>query len=142
MRSARPVVEKLNVKSAAMLSGGSTSSTSEIAVDSTVTVHVSFCCRSLWGSRTNVVDGPSGVTVSGTSPLVVQSSANAPDPAVTGSLKVTVTFELGGTSVAPLGGVVAATNGAESVEQRCAGVSAVRGLGVVAAKSAAFTSES
>ena len=74
MRRARPVVEKPNVKSPAMLSGGSSSSTSATAVDSTVTVHVSFCCRSLWGSSTKVVDGPSGVTVSETFPLVVHSS--------------------------------------------------------------------
>ena len=74
-----------------------------------------------------------------TFPLVVHSIANAPVPAVMGSLKVMVTFEFVGTSVAPLGGVVAATNGAVSAEQECVGVSAVRGLGVVAAKSAALS---
>jgi hypothetical protein len=142
MRSARPVVEKLNSSSAAISSGGSITSTSEIAVDSTVTVHVSFCCRSAWGSRTNVVDGPPGETASGTLPLLVQASVNASVPAVTGSLNVTVTFVPTGTSVAPSGGVVAATNGAASAAQKCGGESAVRGPGVAAVKSAAFESVS
>ena len=80
------------------------------------------------------------MTVSATAPLVVQASANAPAAAVTGSLKVTVMFESVGTSVAPFGGVVAATNGDWSVEQKWRGESEVRGLGVPAVKSVPFES--
>ena len=142
MRRARPVVLKLKVASPAMLSGGSTSSVSVTASASTVTVHVSLRWRSLCGSSANVVEGPLGVTVSATVPLVVHVSVKAPAPASTGSLNVTVMFVFVGTSVAPLGGVVAATKGDWSREQRWRGDSVVRGLGVVAVKSALFASVS
>jgi hypothetical protein len=70
----------------------------------------------------------------------VQVSANAPGAAVTDSLKVTLMFAFVGTSVAPFGGVVAATNGDWSVEQKWRGDSVVRGLGAPAVKSALFVS--
>ena len=54
-------------------------------------------------------------------------------------LKVSVGDEVSEGSVLM---VVEATNGELSGEQKCVGVSAVRGAGVVAAKSAAFESES
>src|SRR5215207_9372419 len=104
-----------------MWSGGSTSSVSVTASASTVTVHVSLRWRSLWGSSTYEVEGPPGITVSPTVPLLVHASVNAPAAASTGSLNVTVMLESVGTSIAPFGGVVAATKGAWSSEQKWRG---------------------
>src|SRR6266511_5501655 len=104
-----------------MLFGGSTSSASVTRSASTVTVHVSLTWRSVWGLRRYVVEVPAGVTVNVTAPLRVQVSANAPMVVSTGSLNVTVMFESVGTSVAPLVGVVAATEGAGSARQKCRG---------------------
>ena len=71
---------------------------------------------------------------------MVHASANAPGAAVTCSLKVTVMLAPVGTSVAPFGGVVAATNGDWSVEQKWRGDSEVRGLAAPAVKSVPFAS--
>src|SRR5687768_13280070 len=68
MRRARPVVLNVKVWSPAMLSGGSTSSTSVTASASTLTVQVSLRWRSVCGSSKYEVDAPLGATTTATAP--------------------------------------------------------------------------
>src|ERR687896_436846 len=123
-----------------MLFGGSTSSTSVTASASTVDVQVSLRWSSPCGSSTNDEEAPLGVTMRATLPLREHARVNAPEAAFTASPKVTVMLVSVATSIAPFGGVVAATNGAESAEQKCVSVPLLRGLGGPLAKSAPLLS--
>src|SRR5215203_721615 len=86
---AASAAEKLNTKSALMLSGGSFVSWSETWAANTVTVQVSFVAKSTAGLTVKVV-GPPVTTVSTTLrvPLVVQEIWNQFPVTFTGSLKV------------------------------------------------------
>ena len=71
-----------------------------------VTVHSSLFAKSTAGSRVKVVGPP--LSVVAWPPLVAQLSVNHAPVTVTGSLKVTLTLLLTGTSVAPFVGLVLA----------------------------------
>jgi hypothetical protein len=101
-----------NEKSAAIVSGGSTKSTSCTFEPVTVTVQVVPEASELFGVSVNVVGPP--LCVNATGVPVGHSSANAPASTVTGSEKVTVGAVLAATWLAPSAGVVEMTVGAAS----------------------------
>src|SRR5215208_1349020 len=98
-----------------MLSGGSFASSSVTWAAKTVTLTDSPFAKSVFGLMVNVV-GPPVTTVSATLrvPLVLPTIWNQLPVTLTGSLKVTVIFELPEAFGAPLIGVTPATVGASS----------------------------
>ena len=124
---------KVALKSAAMVAGAMPSwSLTPAAV--TAIVHCSPAVRSVAGSRVNDVGPP--VTAPGCAPLVAQVRPMAPSATVTGSVKLTVTFVLAATPLAPLAGVVDCTAGGTSVTGPCPAL--LNGSGAPAVKSVAF----
>src|SRR6185436_13882428 len=95
-----------------MLSGGSPASASVTCAARTVTVHVSPPVKSLFGLSVNVVAPPLSTKVC--APVFVHEIVNDEPVALTASLNVTVTSELG-PPMPPFVGVVAVTVGAASV---------------------------
>ena len=104
---------KLNASSAAMASGGSTTSWSVTAAPVTATLQVSPVARSTAGSSVKAVGPPE--TVAAWAPLVAQVRVRAPAARSTGSVNVTVGLTSAATPVAPSAGVVDWTAGAVSV---------------------------
>jgi hypothetical protein len=100
--------------SAAMASGGSTVSASVTWLATTRSVHAVLTGRSVDGARVNVVAGLAVRFVSGTGVPAGHASTNAPAPAFTGSLNVTVRLASTATPVAFAAGVVLETVGAAS----------------------------
>ena len=105
-------VLKLNTCPRPCCPGGSSVSVSLTPVSSTVTVHVSSVAKSEDGSSVYVVRPP--LRAKECEPLVAHSMEKVAVPTETGSLNVTSTFAVVGTSIAPAAGEVAATNGAAS----------------------------
>ena len=103
---------KLDVKSAAMLSGGSSVSWSVTASASTVIVHAAS--RGSWLGGIERERGRPAADGDRDGRRRRRSSEKAPSAASTGSLKVTVTFVSRSTSTAPLLGLVDVTRGASS----------------------------
>jgi hypothetical protein len=95
-----------------MLSGGSFASWSATCAATIVTVHVSPKAKLVPGSSVNVVGPP--LTEAACEPLVPHEIVVQLPVTFTGSLNVTLTFELTATSVAPAAGVVLLTAGAAS----------------------------
>src|SRR5947207_3787205 len=93
-----------------MLSGGSLASWSETLAAKTVTAHVSPVEKSVVGSRMKVTGPPE--TVALWPSLVPQEIEYQLPLTFTASLNVIDTFAFTATSVAPVGGVVLATDGA------------------------------
>src|SRR3982750_2006925 len=96
----------------ARLSGGSLASTSETPAASTVRVQVSPSWRATLGSKVKLVGPP--LTDAVTVPEAEHSRLNQGSDTLTGSLNVTLRFEVRWTSVAPSAGEVAVTVGASS----------------------------
>ncbi len=109
-------VLKLKTWFAAIASGGSLVSWSVTFAATTVTVQVSFATKSVSGSSVNVCGPP--VTAALCEPLVPHESVNHEPVTSTFSLKVTDTFAVTETSVAPAAGVVLVTVGAASPDVR------------------------
>ena len=100
--------------SAAMASGGSVASTSVTWLATMRSVQAVLMGRSVAGSSVNVVAGLAVRVVSVTGVPVGHCSTNAPAPAFTGSLNVTVRLASTATPVAFAAGVVVVTDGAAS----------------------------
>src|SRR5919199_5877368 len=113
-----------------MLSGGSFVSWSVTFAAKTVTVQVSPWTKSLVGSSVKVVGPPLTVALW---PSLVPHEIEYQLPATsTGSLNVIEMFALTETSVAPLAGVVLATDGAVSLGQMKTGLRRGGGAGAPA----------
>src|SRR5918996_3041423 len=123
-----------------MLSGGSSASWSDTCTADTVTVHVSAKAKSASGSSVNDVGPPVAVAVW---PLLEPHEIEYQLPVTsTGSLKVIVMFASRATPVAPLDGVLLATEGALSASQRKGSATLLRGLGDPTLKSVLLLSVS
>src|ERR687891_1829378 len=123
-----------------MLSGGSSASWSDTCAADTVTVHVSAKAKSASGLSVNDVGPPVASAVC--TPLAPHEIEYQLPVTSTGSLKVIVMFASRATPVAPLAGVLLATEGAVSASQTCGSTVLLRGLGAPTLKSALLLSVS
>src|SRR5687767_2937266 len=131
---------KLKTWSDAMLSGGSSASWSDTCTSSIVTVQVSPNARSESGFSVKEVGPPPAVAVC--APLEPHKIEYQLPDTLTGSLKLMVMLASRATPVAPLAGVVVATEGAASASQKKGSAPLLRGFGAPTLKSVLLLSVS